>query len=143
MPHITLKSIANNPDIDTIHAEDHPKITAALTALNSALTTTPPLPFRPTQGGAAGRSVHSCPAIPAAWGNFLPGSSGSARPLARWIDGVDNYFLRVSACFRGCQNFFAKLAGGGVAGALFSGSSEFSGARRSGGLLKKFNALLL
>ena len=50
VPHITLKSIANNPDIDTIHAEDHPKITAALASLNAALTTAPPIPFRPTQG---------------------------------------------------------------------------------------------
>lgn len=50
VPHITLKSIANNPDIDTIHAEDHPKITAALATLNAALTTAAPLPFRPTQG---------------------------------------------------------------------------------------------
>ena len=32
VPHITLKSIANNPDIDTIHDEDHPKIAAALEA---------------------------------------------------------------------------------------------------------------
>lgn len=50
VPHITLKSIANNPDIDTIHAEDHPKITASLAALNAALTTASPIPFRPTQG---------------------------------------------------------------------------------------------
>jgi len=33
VPHITLKNIANNPDIDTIYDEDHPKITAALTEL--------------------------------------------------------------------------------------------------------------
>lgn len=57
VPHITLKSIANNPDIDTIHAEDHPKITAALTALNTALTAAPPLPFRPTQGVRKGKPV--------------------------------------------------------------------------------------
>ncbi len=57
VPHITLKSIANNPDIDTIHAEDHPKITAALTALNAALTTAPPLPFRPAQGVRKGKPV--------------------------------------------------------------------------------------
>jgi adenine-specific DNA-methyltransferase len=57
VPHITLKSIANNPDIDTIHAEDHPKITAALTSLNAALTTTPPIPFRPTQGVRKGKPV--------------------------------------------------------------------------------------
>lgn len=57
VPHITLKSIANNPDIDTIHAEDHPKITAALAALNAALTTAPPLPFRPAQGVRKGKPV--------------------------------------------------------------------------------------
>ncbi|MFJ1293311.1 site-specific DNA-methyltransferase [Paracoccus yeei] len=37
VPHITLKSIANNPDIDTIYDEDHPKIAAALADLNAAL----------------------------------------------------------------------------------------------------------
>jgi adenine-specific DNA-methyltransferase len=59
VPHITLKSIANNPDIDTIHAEDHPKIVLALDALNTALTTSqknsPPPPFRPTQGVRKGK----------------------------------------------------------------------------------------
>jgi len=61
VPHITLKSIANNPDIDTIHAEDHPKIVLALDALNTALTTSqknsPPPPFRPTQGLRKGKLV--------------------------------------------------------------------------------------
>ena len=61
VPHITLKSIANNPDIDTIHAEDHPKIVLALDALNTALTTSqknsPPPPFRPTQGVRKGKLV--------------------------------------------------------------------------------------
>ena len=57
VPHITLKSIANNPDIDTIHDEDHPKITAALTDLNAALTATPPKPLKPTQGVRKGKPV--------------------------------------------------------------------------------------
>jgi adenine-specific DNA-methyltransferase len=57
VPHITLKSIANNPDIDQVHAEDHPKITAALASLNAALTTAPPLPFRPAQGVRKGKPV--------------------------------------------------------------------------------------
>jgi len=57
VPHITLKSIANNPDIDTIHDEDHPKITAAQGALNSALTATPPKPLKPTQGVRKGKPV--------------------------------------------------------------------------------------
>lgn len=57
VPHITLKSIANNPDIDTIHDEGHPKITAALSDLNAALTARPPKPLKPTQGVRKGKSV--------------------------------------------------------------------------------------
>lgn len=57
VPHITLKSIANNPDIDTIHDEDHPKIAAALETLNAALKSAPPLPIKPTQGYRKGKQV--------------------------------------------------------------------------------------
>ncbi len=57
VPHITLKSIANNPDIDTIYAEDHPKIEAALDDLNAALTASPPGPFKPAQGVRKGKAV--------------------------------------------------------------------------------------
>ena len=57
VPHITLKSIANNPDIDTIHDEDHPRITAALDTLNTALTATPPKPLKPAQGVRKGKPV--------------------------------------------------------------------------------------
>jgi adenine-specific DNA-methyltransferase len=57
VPHITLKNIANNPDIDTIHAEDHPKIAAALADLNAALTASPPKPLKPTQGVRKGKPV--------------------------------------------------------------------------------------
>jgi adenine-specific DNA-methyltransferase len=57
VPHITLKSIANNPDIDTIYDEDHPKIEAALTALNAALTAAPPKPLKATQGVRKGKLV--------------------------------------------------------------------------------------
>ena len=37
VPHVTLKSIANNPDIDDIYARMHPAIAQALTQLNAAL----------------------------------------------------------------------------------------------------------
>ena len=57
VPHITLKSIANNPDIDTIHDEDHPKITAALEGLNAALAAAPPKPLKPAQGARKGKPV--------------------------------------------------------------------------------------
>lgn len=57
VPHITLKSIANNPDIDTIYDEGHPKIIAALDTLNTALTTTPPKPIKPGMGVRKGKPV--------------------------------------------------------------------------------------
>jgi len=57
VPHITLKSIANNPDIDTIYDEDHPKIAAALDDLNAVLKAAPPLPIKPTQGYRKGKQV--------------------------------------------------------------------------------------
>jgi adenine-specific DNA-methyltransferase len=41
VPHVTLKSIANNPDIDTIYEQMHPAIEAALAALNETLASTP------------------------------------------------------------------------------------------------------
>jgi len=55
--HITLKSIANDPGIDTIYEEDHPKITAALENLNAALTASPPLPIKSTQGYRKGKQI--------------------------------------------------------------------------------------
>jgi adenine-specific DNA-methyltransferase len=57
VPHITLKSIANNPDIDTIYDEEHPTVAAALADLNAALTAAPPKPLKPTQGVRKGKPV--------------------------------------------------------------------------------------
>jgi adenine-specific DNA-methyltransferase len=57
VPHITLKSIANNPDIDTIYEAKHPAIAAALNALNAALHAAPPPPFKPGQGYRKGKPV--------------------------------------------------------------------------------------
>ncbi|MEP0709353.1 MAG: site-specific DNA-methyltransferase [Parvibaculum sp.] len=58
VPHVTLKSIADNADIDTIYEEDHPKILAALDALNGTLTADPPKPFKPAQGVRRGKPVN-------------------------------------------------------------------------------------
>lgn len=55
VPHITLKSIANNPDIDTIYDAKHPAVAMALAGLNATLTAAPP--FRPTQGARKGKPV--------------------------------------------------------------------------------------
>ncbi|MBC7139943.1 MAG: site-specific DNA-methyltransferase [Defluviimonas sp.] len=57
VPHITMGRIANNPDIDTIYDEDHPKIAAALADLNAALSAAPPKPLKPTQGVRKGKPV--------------------------------------------------------------------------------------
>jgi len=57
VPHIMAARIANNPDIDTIYDEDHPKITAALDDLNAALIAAPPSPLKPAQGVRKGQPV--------------------------------------------------------------------------------------
>ncbi len=58
VPHVTLKSIANNPEIDTIYERDHPAIEAALAALNGKLKSAPPKQaFGVTEGGRKGESL--------------------------------------------------------------------------------------
>ncbi|MCB1549346.1 MAG: site-specific DNA-methyltransferase, partial [Hyphomicrobiaceae bacterium] len=57
VPHVTLKSIAGNPDIDTIWEERHPAIATALDALNAALLVAPPAAFAPAQGHRKGKRV--------------------------------------------------------------------------------------
>lgn len=57
VPHITLKSIANNPDIDIIYDEMHPAIEKALTKLNQTLKGHA-TPFKVTEGGRKGALVN-------------------------------------------------------------------------------------
>jgi adenine-specific DNA-methyltransferase len=57
VPHVTLKSIANNPEIDEIHKARHPEVVAALDNLNQALRKTPPAPFAVTEGGRKGKDI--------------------------------------------------------------------------------------
>ena len=58
VPHVTLKSIANNPEIDTIYERLHPGIQKALAALNSALAAYPNLqPFAVTEGARKGQKL--------------------------------------------------------------------------------------
>jgi adenine-specific DNA-methyltransferase len=56
VPHVTLKSIANNSEIDVIHENFQPKISAALTALNTALRGHKTA-FKISTGGRAGKDV--------------------------------------------------------------------------------------
>jgi len=57
VPHVTLKSIANNPEIDEIYQERHPEVVAALDGLNQALRKSPPAPFAVTEGGRKGKEI--------------------------------------------------------------------------------------
>lgn len=57
--HVTLKSIANNPEIDSIYERDGPAIEAALDALNAKLKATPSAAaFKVTEGGRKGETLH-------------------------------------------------------------------------------------
>lgn len=56
VPHITLKSIANNPDIDLIYEAMHPAIEMALSQLNQTLKGHATA-FKVTEGGRKGSSI--------------------------------------------------------------------------------------
>ncbi len=57
VPHVTLKSIANNPEIDEIHKRLHPAIMTALGKLNESLRAKPPEAFVVTEGGRKGKTI--------------------------------------------------------------------------------------
>lgn len=54
VPHVTLKSIANNPEIDEIYQRMHPAIQQLLGLLNAELAKHPLPPFLVTEGGRKG-----------------------------------------------------------------------------------------
>lgn len=59
VPHVTLKSIANNADIDSIYERLHPAIDASLTTLNAAFVQHAPLnPLTVTEGARKGQKLH-------------------------------------------------------------------------------------
>lgn len=83
IPHITLKSIANNPEIDEIYERMHPAIEKTLADLNAALRAAPPQPFEVTQGGRKGQQVDFCK--PASERVKLPsGEDAPAGALLEW-----------------------------------------------------------
>ena len=58
VPHVTLKSIANNPDIDSIYERMHPAIEQGLAGLNDALKIHPPTePYCVAEGGRKGQKL--------------------------------------------------------------------------------------
>ena len=58
VPHVTLKSIANNPEIDAIYERLHPGIEAALAEFNVGLAVAPPdMLFTVTDGARKGQKL--------------------------------------------------------------------------------------
>ena len=58
LPHVTLKSIANNPDIDQIHSRLHTAIDLTLATLNSSLKNNPHAgTFTISEGGRKGQRI--------------------------------------------------------------------------------------
>jgi adenine-specific DNA-methyltransferase len=82
VPHITLKSIANNAEIDIIFEEHQPKLQAALGALNAALRGHKS-PFRVTAGGRGGKDVRFDAAADATF-TMPSGDLVSASALVEW-----------------------------------------------------------
>lgn len=83
VPHVTLKSIANNPEIDDIYERMHPAIEKALAELNAALRASPPKPFAVTEGGRKGKKVDF--SLPASQKEKLPsGEEVMAGALLEW-----------------------------------------------------------
>ena len=83
VPHVTLKSIANNPEIDEIWERLHPAIDAALAGLNATLRAQPPAAFTVTEGGRKGEAVDFT--LPASKMVKLPsGEVAAAGALLEW-----------------------------------------------------------
>lgn len=83
VPHVTLKSIANNPEIDEIYERMHPAIEKALAELNATLRASPPKPFTVTEGGRKGKKVDF--SLPASQKEKLPsGEEVMAGALLEW-----------------------------------------------------------
>lgn len=57
VPHVTLKSIANNPDIDTLWDKHQPTVDAALAKINAALKAAKAPAFTVNEGGWKGKTV--------------------------------------------------------------------------------------
>jgi adenine-specific DNA-methyltransferase len=82
VPHITLKSIANNAEIDVIYGEHQPKVRATLDALNAALRGQP-LPFRVMMGGREGKEVRLEREVDETF-TMASGEAVSASQLLEW-----------------------------------------------------------
>ena len=80
VPHVTLKSIANNADIDEIYDRLHPAVEQGLTALNRAFAAHPPAePLAVTEGVRKGEklALGKRGAVLHEWEVPFPGDNGT------------------------------------------------------------------
>lgn len=83
VPHIMLKDIANNTELDVIWEQMQPAVEKSLADLNAALRKNPPKPFKVTSGGRAGKTVDF--AAPEGKAVKLPsGEDAPAGALLEW-----------------------------------------------------------
>jgi len=82
VPHITLKSIANNAEIDVLYEEHQPAVLTALADLNAALRGHG-TPFKVTTGGRSGKKIDFT-AAPDATFTMPSGEEVSASELVEW-----------------------------------------------------------
>ena len=81
VPHITLKSIANNAEIDTIYDQRQPAVEEALAALNDALKDHP-TPFAVVAGGRKGEELD----FTARAGTTVALPSGGSAPVNGFLE---------------------------------------------------------
>ena len=83
VPHVTLKSIANNSEIDEIYERLHPAVLKALEPLNEAIRVAAPPPFTVADGGRKGNKIDFSLALNKTMG--LPsGETAPAGALLEW-----------------------------------------------------------
>ncbi|MBC6436849.1 MAG: site-specific DNA-methyltransferase [Rhodobacteraceae bacterium] len=88
VPHITLKSIANNTEIDTLWDEHQPAVDRALATLNTALAADPPAPLPVSAGGRKWQRVDFA-AAPDATTPLPCGATAPANALLEWEVPLD------------------------------------------------------
>jgi adenine-specific DNA-methyltransferase len=83
VPHVTLKSIANNPEIDELYERHHPEIVDGLSKLNADLRAALPPPFEVNDGGRKGKTIDF--SLPTSKTTELPsGETAPAGALLEW-----------------------------------------------------------
>lgn len=89
--HITLNSIAKNPDIDALYNKMYPAVSTALDALNDALVANPGKPFKPAQGVRKGKQVDFSK------GNRLEEWEVPVEWPTSWPQSASNSFIQLNA----------------------------------------------